>query len=324
MRLSIFLDPQEGMTYADIVAVAQATERGGFHGLYRSDHLAPTSGHLERAATEAWTTLAGLARETSRIRLGTLITPLTFHQPTVLSKMVSTVDEMSGGRVDVSIGTGWNVGEHEALGLEFESLATRFERLEEYVQVLIGLWGEDDVHRIRGAIYRAGGILPRPLPSPRPPIIIGGHGRRKTPLLAARYADEYNIDWPSVEQCREFFALLEDACRRGRPRARPISRSVLLGVDGRRGRSWMWREWPRRASASLAGPMPKDGWPPIRGWQAARPVTSSSGCVATRRSGWTTSCWRTRRAPSCARSTRSRGEVLPMLQGAAGWRGMMR
>ena len=229
MKLSIFLDPQEGTTYDEIVQAAHATERGGFHGLYRSDHLAPTSGVLDRAATEAWTTLAGLARETSRIRLGTLVTPLTFHQPSVLSKMVSTVDEMSGGRVDVSIGTGWNVGEHQALGLPFESLATRFERLEEYVQVLLGLWGEASFS-FEGRFYRAGGILPRPLPRPRPPLIIGGHGRRKTPLLAARYADEYNIDWPSAEQCRAFFALLEAACAEvGRDPA-GLRRSVLLGV----------------------------------------------------------------------------------------------
>ncbi len=229
MKLSIFLDPQEGMTYADIVGAAHATERGGFHGLYRSDHLAPTSGHLDRAATEAWMTLAGLARETSRIRLGTLVTPLTFHQPTVLSKMVSTVDEMSGGRVDVSIGTGWNVGEHEALGLAFESLATRFERLEEYVQVLTGLWGEI-AFTYHGRYYQVGGILPRPLPSPRPPLIIGGHGRRKTPLLAARYADEYNVDWPSAEQCRDFFALLEAACQEVGREPSTIGRSVLLGA----------------------------------------------------------------------------------------------
>jgi F420-dependent oxidoreductase-like protein len=229
MRLSIFLDPQEGTTYDEIVRAAHATEQGGFHGLYRSDHLAPTSGKLERAATEAWTTLAGLARETSHIRLGTLITPLTFHQPSVLSKMVSTVDEMSGGRVDVSVGTGWNVGEHEALGLPFESQATRFERLEEYVQVLLGLWG-DEPFSFEGRYYRVGGILPRPLPRPRPPLIIGGHGRRKTPLLAARYADEYNIDWPSAEQCRDFFALLEGACVEvGRDPA-SLRRSVLLGV----------------------------------------------------------------------------------------------
>lgn len=193
MRLSIQLDPQEGMTYSAILAAAQAAERGGFYGLYRSDHLAPTSGHLDRNATEAWTTLAGLARETTHIRLGTLVTPLTFREPAVLSKMVSTVAEMSGNRVDISIGTGWDVGEHEALGLPFEPLGTRFDRLEEYVRILVGLWGSEEF-TFEGEMYRIGGILPRPLPNPRPHIIIGGHGRRKTPLLAAKYADNYNID----------------------------------------------------------------------------------------------------------------------------------
>jgi F420-dependent oxidoreductase-like protein len=229
MRLSIFLDPQEGMTYHAMLAAAQAAERGGFYGLYRSDHLAPTSGLFDRNATEAWTTLAGLARETSRIRLGTLITPLTFRGPAVLSKMVSTVAEMSGGRVDVSIGTGWNTGEHEALGLEFESLGIRFERLEEYARILTGLWGVERFS-FDGKYYCAKDILPRPLPRPRPRIIIGGHGRRKTPLLAARYADEYNIDWPSPEQCTELFERLDVACEEVGRDPGSIERSVLLGV----------------------------------------------------------------------------------------------
>jgi alkanesulfonate monooxygenase SsuD/methylene tetrahydromethanopterin reductase-like flavin-dependent oxidoreductase (luciferase family) len=229
MRLSIFLDPQEGMTWASIQAAARHTEAGGFEGLYRSDHLAPTSGRFERAATEAWTTLAALAGETSRLRLGTLVTPLTFHEPQVLSKMVSTVCEMAPGRIDVSIGTGWNVGEHEALGLRFESQAVRFERLEEYITVLLGLWGQEPFS-VDGRYYRVGGILPRPLPEPRPRLIIGGHGKRRTPLLAARYADDYNVDWPSVEQFADLNGRLDDACREiGRDPA-TISRSVLLGV----------------------------------------------------------------------------------------------
>ncbi len=229
MRLSIFLDPQEGMTYAAMLAAAQATERGGFHGLYRSDHLASTLGLFDRNATEAWTTLAGLARETSRIRLGTLITPLTFREPAVLSKMISTVAEMSGGRVDASIGTGWNSGEHEALGLTFESLGVRFDRLEEYLSILTGFWGEEPFS-YEGTYYKARDILPRPLPRPRPRLIIGGHGKRKTPLLAARYADEYNIDWPSPTQCAELFERLDGACEElGRDPA-SIARSVLLGV----------------------------------------------------------------------------------------------
>jgi alkanesulfonate monooxygenase SsuD/methylene tetrahydromethanopterin reductase-like flavin-dependent oxidoreductase (luciferase family) len=229
MQLSIFLDPQEGMSWAAMQAAAQRTEAGGFRGLYRSDHLAPTSGHLERAATEAWSTLAALAATTRRIRLGTLITPLTFREPALLSKVVSTVCELAPGRVEVSIGTGWNVREHEALGLTFESLAVRFERLEEYVQVLLGLWGEAPF-RFAGRYYRIDGILPRPLPVPRPRLIIGGHGRRKTPLLAARYADDYNVDWPSPAMCRDLFGRLDEACAEVGRDASTISRSVLLGV----------------------------------------------------------------------------------------------
>jgi F420-dependent oxidoreductase-like protein len=225
----MFLDPQEGMTYAAMQAAAQATERGGFYGLYRSDHLASTSGHFERNATEAWTTLAGLARETSRIRLGTLITPLTFREPALLSKMVSTVAEMSGNRVDLSIGTGWNADEHEALGLDFEPMGARFERLEEYLRVLLGFWGDEPL-TFQGTYYRANGILPRPLPLPRPRIIIGGHGRRKTPLLAARFADDYNIDWPSPEQCRDLYERLDAACEEVGRDPGSIERSVLLGV----------------------------------------------------------------------------------------------
>ena len=159
MRLSIFLDPQEGMTWATIAGAAERTERGGFHGLYRSDHLAPTSGIMDRAATEAWSTLAGLARETSRIRLGTLVTPLTFRDPSLLSKIVSTIDEMSGGRVDVSIGTGWNVAEHQALGIQFGTLSDQFDRLEEYLEVLVGLWGEEPF-TFRGRYYAVEGSFP--------------------------------------------------------------------------------------------------------------------------------------------------------------------
>jgi alkanesulfonate monooxygenase SsuD/methylene tetrahydromethanopterin reductase-like flavin-dependent oxidoreductase (luciferase family) len=270
MRLSIFLDPQEGMTWASIQAAARRTEAGGFEGLYRSDHLAPTSGRFERAATEAWTTLAALAGETSRLRLGTLVTPLTFHEPQVLSKMVSTVCEMAPGRVDVSIGTGWNVGEHAALGLEFESLATRFDRLEEYIQVLIGLWGEDRL-TYHGRYYQVSGILPRPLPSPRPPIIIGGHGRRKTPLLAARYADEYNVDWPSVEQCGDFFEILADACQEVGREPGTIGRSVLLGV-------MVGQDEADVARVAQAGVRELGGSDPVRwladhpGWQAGTPA----------------------------------------------------
>jgi len=143
--------------------------------------------------------------------------------------MASTVAEMSGNRVDISIGTGWNVGEHEALGLEMEPLGVRFERLEEYVQILLGYWG-DEPFSFEGTYYRAKEILPRPLPLPRPRIIIGGQGRRKTPLLAARYADDYNIDWPSPQQCLDLYGRLAAACDEVGRKTDTIERSVLLGV----------------------------------------------------------------------------------------------
>lgn len=270
MRLSIFLDPQEGMTYDAMLAAAQATERGGFYGLYRSDHLAPTSGLFDRNATEAWTTLAGLARETSRIRLGTLITPLTFREPAVLSKMVSTVAEMSRGRVDVSIGTGWNTGEHEALGLEFESLGVRFERLEEYAKILTGFWG-DERFSFDGTYYSAKDILPRPLPRPRPRIIVGGQGKRKTPLLAARYADEYNIDWPSPQRCTELFERLDDACEEVGRDPGSIERSVLLGVIVGETQAELRRVVP--AGVAELGGTDTDAWLAENGpaWKAGTP-----------------------------------------------------
>jgi len=268
MRLSIFLDAQEGMTYTAIRDAAVAAERGGFHAFYRSDHLAPTSGVLDRAATEAWTTLAGLARETSIIRLGTLITPLTFRGPALLSKIVSTVAEMSDNRVDISIGTGWNDGEHEALGLDLEPLGVRFEMLDEYLQVLHGLWGEAPF-TFEGTYYRVADILPRPRPAPRPRIIVGGHGRRKTPLLAARYADDYNIDLPSLEDCTTLFGRLDAACAEvGRDPA-SIERSVLLGVIAGGTEADVRRVSP--AGLGELGRDETDAWRPRPGWIAGTP-----------------------------------------------------
>jgi alkanesulfonate monooxygenase SsuD/methylene tetrahydromethanopterin reductase-like flavin-dependent oxidoreductase (luciferase family) len=265
MRLSIFLDPQEGMTWASMRTATRHAEDGGFEGLYRSDHLASTVGRFERAATEAWTTLAALAGETSRLRLGTLVSPLTFHEPAVFSKIVSTVAEMAPGRVDVSIGTGWNAQEHEALGLRFESMGVRFERLEEYVQVLRGLWGSEPF-TFEGRFYRVGGILPRPLPDPRPGLIIGGHGRRRTPRLAARFADDYNVDWPSVELFRELNERVDEACDELGRDTLTLSRSALLGVIvGEDGRDLDRRT--RAGTAELGGDDPEawlaehaDGW----------------------------------------------------------------
>lgn len=262
MRLSIFLDPQEGMSWSHIVEVATRTERGGFHGLYRSDHLTSTAGILDRAATEAWTTIAGLAGRTSRIRLGTLITPLTFHHPSVLSKVVSTIDEMGSGRVDVSIGTGWNTGEHAALGIDFPDRAERFERLEEYLEVLVGLWGSSPF-RYHGRYYRVEGILPRPLPARRPPIIVGGHGRRRTPALAARFADEYNIDWPTLDAAHELYGRVDEACVEAGRDPATLGRSALLGL--------VIGAHPGELRARVAAAAEELGGSDADGWLRSRP-----------------------------------------------------
>ncbi len=231
MQLSLFLDPQEGMTYRQIAAAALRAEQEGYHGVYRSDHLTSTAGRHDRAATEAWSTLAGLAAQTQRIRLGTLVSPVGFRHPSLYAKIVSTVDEMSDGRVDVSIGTGWYRPEHDLLGFEFPPLAERFSALEEYLEVLTTLWGDAGTG-YAGSRYRVGAVHARPLSSqrPHPWLILGGHGRRRTPRLAARFADEFNVDWPSPTQCRELFDAVARACREIDRDPATLRRSVLLGA----------------------------------------------------------------------------------------------
>jgi F420-dependent oxidoreductase-like protein len=231
VQLSIFVDPQEGMTYQQLVAVARQAEEHGFHGIYRSDHLTSTAGHHDRAATEAWSTIAGLAGETRRLRLGTLVTPIAFRHPSLYAKIVGTVDEMSGGRVEVSIGTGWYGPEHQLLGFDFPPLRDRFDSLEEYLEVLVRLW-DGEGEEFSGTRYEVGSVRAHPLTRrrPRPWLILGGHGLVRTPRLAARFADEYNVDWQSPQQCRELYAAAAEQCTQiGRDPA-TLRRSVLLGA----------------------------------------------------------------------------------------------
>lgn len=231
MKVSLFVDPQEGMTYQQLVDAAQRAEREGFHGLYRSDHLMSTAGHHDRSATEAWSTLAGLARETRRLRLGTLISPIAFRHPSLYAKIVATVDEMSGGRVDVSIGTGWYPPEYDLLGFDFPPLRERFAALEEYLDVLTTMWAARG-EPFSGNHYRVGSVQARPLTErrPRPWLILGGHGRRKTPRLAARYANEFNVDWLAPDECRELYAIADAECAEIAREPATLRKSVLLGA----------------------------------------------------------------------------------------------
>ncbi|MEV0967960.1 LLM class F420-dependent oxidoreductase [Microtetraspora glauca] len=215
MKLRIFTEPQEGATYDDLLAVAQATERLGFDAFFRSDHYARIgAGDPGPGSTDAWVTLAGLARETSRIRLGTLVSPVTFRLPGPLAISVAQVDQMSGGRVELGLGTGWFDREHAAYGIPFPPVGERFERFEEQLEIITGLWGAAKPYSFEGAHYRVedSPALPKPGQRPRPPIIIGGGGARRTPRLAARFADEYNLPFRSLEETRSAFGRVREAC----------------------------------------------------------------------------------------------------------------
>lgn len=190
---------------------------GGFGAFFRSDHyLKMGGGSGLPGPTDAWLTLAGLARETTTIRLGTLLSAATFRLPGPLAISVAQVDAMSAGRVELGLGAGWFAEEHSAYGIPFPSLAQRFERLEEQLAIVTGLWTSEvgtsvDFMGPHYTITNSPG-LPKPVQSPRPPIIVGGHGKRVTPRLAATYADEFNVPFASYDDCRDLFGYVDAAC----------------------------------------------------------------------------------------------------------------
>jgi F420-dependent oxidoreductase-like protein len=211
-------EPQEGATYDDLLRVARATEDLGFDGFFRSDHLMRIAdGDAGPGSTEAWSTLAGLARETSRIRLGTMVSSVTFRHPAMLALAAATVDAMSGGRVELGLGSGWYEREHQAFGVPFPVVAERFDVLAEQLEIVTGLWATP-----AGATYSFSGThhtlldhpaLPRPVQQPRPPVIVGGKGKRRTPELAARFADEYNVPFDTEAVVAACFDRVRAACR---------------------------------------------------------------------------------------------------------------
>jgi F420-dependent oxidoreductase-like protein len=195
MRLRILLEPHHGATYAQILALARAAEEGGFDAFFRSDHyLGIDANDLGYQPTDSWTTLAGLARETERIRLGTLVTASTFRLPGQLAVEVATVDQMSGGRAELGIGAAWYELEHQYFGIPFPLLGERFNRLEEQLAILTGIWDTEPGERFsyRGRHYEVRDCASIPRWASRPKIIVGGAGAKRTPELAAKYADEFN------------------------------------------------------------------------------------------------------------------------------------
>ncbi|MHB8670574.1 MAG: LLM class F420-dependent oxidoreductase [Acidimicrobiales bacterium] len=218
MELRIFTEPQQGASYDQQLAVARAAETGGFGAFFRSDHyLRMGPGDGLPGPTDSWVTLAGLARETSRIRLGTLVSSMTFRLPGPLAISVAEVDQMSAGRVELGLGAGWFDDEHRAYGIPFPSTPERFDRLEEQLEILTGLWGTPVGERFSfsGRHYRLvdSPALPKPAQEPRPPLIVGGFGARRTPALAARFADEYNTPFLSVADFGAACDRVRRACR---------------------------------------------------------------------------------------------------------------
>ena len=216
MQLRIFTEPQQGATYDTLLAVAKATEDGGFDAFFRSDHFLATSGDGGPGPTDSWVTLGALARETARIRLGTLLSSATFRLPALLGVQVAQVDQMSGGRVELGLGAGWFEAEHEAYGVPFPPTGERFDRLEEQLAIVTGMWTTPEGERFDfdGKHYQLRGCpaLPRPVQRPRPPVIVGGHGGRRTPALAARFADEFNIAFAAFDKAGEQFARVRAVC----------------------------------------------------------------------------------------------------------------
>ncbi len=235
MRLRVFVEPQRGATYDQILAFAREAEALGFDGFFRSDHYLTTDDSPGwPGQTDSWTTLAGLARETSRVRLGTLVTAATFRLPGPLAVAVAQVDHMSGGRVELGLGAGWHTAEHRAFGIPFPAVGERFDRLEEQLAILTGLWAtpQGTTFTFAGRHYdlRANPAQARPLQQPRPPIIVGGGGRPRTPRLAARFADEFNIAFCPLEESQSAFDRVRSACRSARRDPATLRLSVALTV----------------------------------------------------------------------------------------------
>jgi len=254
--LRIFTEPQQGAGYDDLLRVARAAEAAGYDAFFRSDHylkMGDVSG--EPGPTDAWITLAGLARETSTIRLGTLVNSATFRLPGPLAVAVAQVDAMSGGRVELGLGAGWFESEHAAYGIPFPGLGERFDRLTEQLEILTGLWGTPAGGRycFDGAHYTLtdSPALPKPVQSPLP-VIVGGHGKKRTPELAARFAAEINIAFSPADVVAAQFERVDAACqaigRDPKELVRSAAHTIAVGRND--------AEVARRAEA--AGRSPED------------------------------------------------------------------
>jgi len=261
MDLRIFTEPQQGASYDDLLRVAKATEELGFDAFFRSDHyLAMGDASGLPGPTDAWVTLAGLARETSRIKLGTLVSPATFRLPGPLAISAAGVDQMSGGRVELGLGAGWFEAEHTAYGIPFHSTAERFDRFAEQVEIVRGLLTTPagEKYSFSGTHYTLDDspALPKPVQSPLP-LILGGAGKKRGAALAARFADEFNVGFRSVADTAEIFDRVRDAAAQtGRELVYSAAQVLCVGKDeaelGRRAAA-IGREVDELRANGLAG-----------------------------------------------------------------------
>ena len=260
MRFALMIEAQQGLSYVDQLAIVQRAEAAGFESFFRSDHYASFPGSTDQATTDAWAVLAGLARETSKISLGALVSPVTFRHPGNFVKLVTTVDEMSGGRIEVGVGAGWNDADHKQHGLPFPEMKDRADLMEDQLALLHGLWEEKagwkfDGHQIK---VRGGKLIPGPVQHDdrpvgkngrrRPRILTGGDGSPRGFRLAARYADEFNLTGASPNVAKQKGAELDAACAAAGRDARSLTRSAMVGTLLGRDRD----EVARRADSLLA------------------------------------------------------------------------
>ena len=242
MRFALMIESQQGLSYGDHVAIAKRCEANGIEALFRSDHYQSFPGPTGRPTTDAWTVMAGLARDTDRLGLGVLVSPVTYRHPGAFAKVVTTVDEMSGGRVEVGVGAGWHELEHRQLGLPFPDIGERADWLEDQLAVLHGLWGEPDGWSFDGRHVRIrdAQFHPKPVDVPgrprtkiggaRPRILVGGSGSPRSYRIAARYADEFNLSSSGPDRARAAYAAVDAACEAiGRDPA-TVARSTMAGV----------------------------------------------------------------------------------------------
>jgi F420-dependent oxidoreductase-like protein len=242
MRVALMIEGQEDVTWEDWVALADACERWGIEALFRSDHYLSVGGAFERGSLDAWATINALAARTTNLRLGTMVSPTSFRHPSLLAKLVTTADHVSGGRIELGMGTGWSEVEHRAYGFPFLSMKERMDVLEEQLAIVHdGHWGEGGFS-FTGEHYELVDLdaRPKPVQRPHPPLIMGGGAGPRAARLAARYADEYNVNFVSPEEAGRRGANIAAACEKAGREPIPLSLMTTTivaadqaGVDAR-------------------------------------------------------------------------------------------